>query len=90
LDHAASALHLDRLFLGRHKFLHYRVWYRDVLADYVKEILLDKLTLSRPYLERKSIEMMVNGHLHGDRNYTSAFHKLLSLELLQRRFFDSQ
>jgi asparagine synthase (glutamine-hydrolysing) len=90
LDCAASALHLERLFLGRHKFLHYRVWYRDALAGYVKEILLDNLTLSRPYLERKSIETMVNGHLRGDRNYTSVIHKMLSLELLQRHFFDPQ
>jgi asparagine synthase (glutamine-hydrolysing) len=89
LDHAASALRLQRLFLGRHKFLHYRVWYRDVLANYVKEILLDNLALSRPYLNRKSIETMVNGHLRGDHNYTAAIHKLLSVELLQRRFFDT-
>src|SRR5262249_25939233 len=34
VDHALSPLHLERLFLGRHKFCHYRVWYRDTLAGY--------------------------------------------------------
>jgi asparagine synthase (glutamine-hydrolysing) len=68
--------------------LHYRVWYRDALAGYVREILLDPLTLSRPYLERKTLETIVNGHLRGDRNYTTAIHKMLSLELLHRLFFD--
>jgi len=87
-DHLLSPLHLERLFLGRHKFLHYRVWYRDVLAQYVREMLLDPLTLSRPYLERKSLETIVSGHLRGDRNYTTAIHKMLTLELLQRLFFD--
>jgi asparagine synthase (glutamine-hydrolysing) len=89
IDHLFSALRLERLFLGRHKFLHYRVWYRDALAKYVREMLLDPLTLSRPYLERKVLEEIVNGHLRGDRNYTTEIHKMLTLELLHRQFFDS-
>ena len=32
IDHVLSPLHLERLFLGRHKYAHYRVWYRDVLV----------------------------------------------------------
>lgn len=87
-DHMLSALHLERLFLGRHKFLHYRLWYRDALADYVRAILLDPRSLSRPYIERETLEKLVAGHLKGDRNYTTSIHKLLSLELLHRRFFD--
>jgi asparagine synthase (glutamine-hydrolysing) len=90
VDHLLSPLHLERLFLGRHKFLHYRVWYRDALAAYVKEILLDPLTLSRPHLDRKRLETIVSGHLKGNRNYTTAIHKMLSLELLHRLFFDPQ
>ena len=51
---ALSPLRLERQFLGRHKFYHYRLWYRDGLAGYVREMLLDPRTLSRPYLERRS------------------------------------
>lgn len=85
-----SPLHLDRIFLGRHKFLHYRVWYRDALANYVQQILLDPRTLSRPFLQRKNMEAMVKGHVRGNRNSTTAIHKLLTMELLFRRFFDAQ
>ena len=53
IDHAVCFLGGERLFLGRHKVFHFRVWYRDYLAGYVREILLDPRTLSRPYLERK-------------------------------------
>jgi asparagine synthase (glutamine-hydrolysing) len=88
VDHAFSALHLERLFLGRHKLTHYRVWYRDQLSKYVREILLDPRTLSRPYLESKKVEAVVEGHTKNGLNYTSAIHKLLSLELLERQFFD--
>jgi asparagine synthase (glutamine-hydrolysing) len=90
IDHALSPFHLERLFLGRHKLLHFRVWYRDALADYVRQMLLDSKTLSRPYLERKALEAMVHGHLKGNRNYTTAIHKVLSLELLHRLFFDAK
>ena len=41
IDHLLSPLHPERLFLGRHKFYHFRVWYRDALAKYVQEMLLD-------------------------------------------------
>ena len=59
VDHALSRLHLERLFLGRHKFYHYRVWYRDALRSYVREMLLDSRTLSRPYLQRGVLEKVV-------------------------------
>ena len=87
-DHQFSALHFERLFLGRHKFYHFRIWYRDVLAKYVQEILLDPRTLSRPHLDRRGIETIVHGHLKGNRNYTTAIHKVLTLELLHRLFLD--
>jgi asparagine synthase (glutamine-hydrolysing) len=90
IDHALSPLRLERLFLGRHKYYHFRVWYRDLLANYVKEMLLDSRTLSRPYLRGKALEAMVQRHLQGDRNYTNEIHRILSLELLHRAFIDSK
>jgi asparagine synthase (glutamine-hydrolysing) len=89
LDHFASPLGLERLFLGRHKLYHYRVWYRDFLASYVREMLLDSRTLGRPYLERGGVERVVRDHLKGTHNYTTEIHRLLSLELLHRLFVDS-
>ena len=49
LDHL-SPVPLERLFLGRHKFYHFRVWYRDALLPYIQDMFLDSRTLSRPYL----------------------------------------
>jgi len=90
IDHLLSPFHPERLFLGRHKFYHFRVWYRDNLAQYVQEMLLDSRTLSRPYLERRGLETIVRGHLKGNRNYTAAIHKVLTLELVQRLFLDAR
>lgn len=88
-DHTLRAMHLERVFLGRHKFSHFRIWYRDELSEYVRGILLDPLTLSRPWLNAKTLEAMVQGHVRGEQNYTKEIHRLLSLELLHRVFLDS-
>jgi asparagine synthase (glutamine-hydrolysing) len=89
VDHFFSPLRLERLFLGRHKLLHFRVWYRDQLADYVRQMLLDSHTLLRPYLRKKAVETIVEGHLERGLNYTMAIHKLITLELLHRLFLDA-
>jgi asparagine synthase (glutamine-hydrolysing) len=87
-DHLLSIFRLERLFLGRHKCYHFRVWYRDALSKYVREMLLDSRTLSRPYLERNRLEAVVRGHLKGNRNYTTEIHRVLTLELLHRLFLE--
>jgi asparagine synthase (glutamine-hydrolysing) len=84
LDHLLAPLHLERLFLGRHKFYHFRVWYRDQLSQYLKEMLLDMRSRHRPYLRGQVLERMVNAHTKGCQNWTREIHRVLSLELLQR------
>lgn len=87
-DRLLLPLHLERLFLGRHKFCHFRIWYRDSLRHYLQEILLDQRTLSRPFFRRTAIEAMVREHLRGARNCTLAIHKALTLELIHRLLID--
>jgi asparagine synthase (glutamine-hydrolysing) len=89
VDHLFSALHLERLFLGRHKVFHFRIWYRDFLAQYVREMLLDSRSLCRPYIDRKGVTAIVEGHLRGSQNFTNEIHKLLTLELIHRTFIDT-
>ncbi len=84
IDHMFAPLHLERLFLGRHKFYHFRVWYRDALSSYVKGILLDNRSLSRPYVNRAFLEELVRDHTGGRCNYTMAITRMLTVELIQR------
>ena len=87
-DHVFAPLRLEKLFLGRHKVAHFRVWYRDELSSYLKEMLLDPLTLQRPYLRGHSLEKIIEGHVNGYRNYTSEIHKILTLEIIQRKLIE--
>jgi asparagine synthase (glutamine-hydrolysing) len=89
-DYFFKPFHLERLWLGRHKLYHFRLWFRDRLSDYVRELLLSERSLSRPYIERKRVEEIVKAHLRGTRNYTTEIHRLISLELLHRLFLDNR
>lgn len=88
IDRALQPLRLERLFLGRQKFCHFRTWYKNELAGYVREVLLDPRSRSRPYVNGTRLEASVNAHVTGLRNYTVEIHKLLSLELLHRALLD--
>src|SRR4030095_12911168 len=88
LDHALAPLHLERLFLGRHKFHHFRVWYRDELSRWLKEMLLDSDARSRPYLRSHSLEKILTAHFSGHRNYAFEIHKILTLEFIQRKLIE--
>ncbi len=87
-DHTLAPLRLENLFLGRQKFHHFRVYYRDELSRYLQEVLLDPCTLGRPYLNKGGVEALVRGHVGGYRNYTVELHKLLTIELMQRQLIE--
>lgn len=89
LDHLFAPVRLERLWLGRHKPFHFRVWYRDELAEYIREMLLDRRSLARPYIVPQVVQRMVSYHLNGIGNYTMEIHRLLALELTHRLFIDS-
>ena len=88
VDRVMSALHWEKLFLGRHKFYHFRVWYRDKLGAYLKEVLLDPKSQARPHLQKGCLETMVNDHISGRRNFTSELHQALSIELIHRQLIE--
>ena len=62
MDHLLAPFHCEKLFLGRHKFYHFRVWYRDELSRYVRDILLDARALRRTYLNARNLEKLVLAH----------------------------
>ena len=58
------------------------------LSRYVKEMLLDERTLSRPYWTRRYVEKVVGDHLRGVGNYTLEIHQMLTCELIQRQLIE--
>lgn len=89
IDRMLKPFRLEKLFLGRHKFVHLRVWYRDELSGYIKDVLLDRRTLGRPYLDSRWLEKAVCDHVNGVANHTLAINQMLTIELIHRLFVDS-
>lgn len=88
VDRVAAPLRLERMFLGQQKYYHFRTWYRHALASQIKEVLLDPRTLGRPYLDRRRVEAMVSAHTRGTGNYTTAIHKLMTCEFIERELIE--
>jgi asparagine synthase (glutamine-hydrolysing) len=90
IDHKLSPFHLERLLLGRHKFYHFRVWYRDELSQYIKDVLLDPRARTRSYLDGRVLEEIVRRHTAGKRNYTQEIHRVLTAELFQKQLIEQK
>jgi hypothetical protein len=54
----------------------------------VSDILLDRRTLERPFLDKRSLRVAVEEHLAGKRSHTSELNKALSLELTMRTLIE--
>jgi asparagine synthase (glutamine-hydrolysing) len=89
IDQSLLWRQLERSFVGRHKFTHFCMWYRNELAGYVREMLLDDRTRTRDYLNGANLEKMVNDHLSGAENYTPEISRILTLEHLHRSLIDA-
>jgi len=64
-------------------------WFRGPSLNYVKEILLDPLTLGRGWFDEKVVRSTLDEHFRGEQNHRLLIWSLLSLEWLQRHFTDS-
>ncbi|MCA8943000.1 MAG: asparagine synthase (glutamine-hydrolyzing) [Planctomycetes bacterium] len=64
-------------------------WYRGPSMAYIKEILLDKQTLDRPWFDTNFVRAKLDEHFEGKRNHRLLVWSLLSVEWIQRHFVDA-
>ena len=80
VDHLCRSLRFERLFLGRHKFYHFRIWYKRQLKNY-----LEASRGFQPSCYRTGTsERLVQEHVAGRNNHTLELHQLLSMQLIER------
>lgn len=72
----------------RNNLHHFRCWYQKELSHYMKSVLLDHKTLTRPYINGKYLENMVNSHVNGFNDYTNEINWVLTSEMIQRNLID--
>jgi asparagine synthase (glutamine-hydrolysing) len=84
IDKHLGPFSLESNFLGRNKYYHMRQWFRDELAPFVKDVLLDERALSRDYFDRRAVIKAVHAHIAGTENNTFMIDKLMTVELAHR------
>ena len=84
IDALLSPLHVDKLIMGFADFRRYRVWFRDQLAEFLKDTLLNNRTFKRPYWDKDYLEKVVNDHINGKGTYYREIRKVLQIELIHR------
>jgi asparagine synthase (glutamine-hydrolysing) len=67
-----------------------RSWYQGRNLEYVREILLDRMTLSRGILDPDFIERTIGAHADGTADHRLLIWSLLCLEWWQRLFIDGE
>lgn len=89
IDYTLRSLHLERLFLGRHKYYHMRPWFRDEWTGYLRDVLLDHNAFGRSFINGTYLREMVERHIRGDCNYTDWIDCALTVELMHRVLIES-
>ncbi len=72
---------------GYHKFLHYRSWFRTMLAPYVIEVLRESRTQESAFWMPGALNYIVESQLQGRGNYVSIINAVLTLEAVERLLF---
>ena len=79
---------LERAFVGRHKFLHPRIWMRGSLGQYANDTVMAEAKDSlAPFVDERAIVGMLAEHRLGSRNYWAEIDKLLTVALSARSMF---
>lgn len=89
ITYILKPFHIEKLILGRQVIIHYRKWFHNEISDYIREILLDKRTANREYLNKNFLEKIVYSHIKGNSNYMNEINKTLTVELIQRIFIEN-
>lgn len=88
LDPFMKSTRLERVFLGYCNLASYRRWIKNELRDFTEGILLEELTLSRPYLNPNIVKKMASDHFSNRANYMREIGKIISFEIWHRLFVD--
>jgi hypothetical protein len=78
---------LERSFLGRNKFQHFRLWTQKYFAGYIADILMAGSRNLGEFFNPRQVESMVHEHTAGRKNYIDEIDKLLTLILARNTLF---
>jgi asparagine synthase (glutamine-hydrolysing) len=87
LDQLLSCLNSEVRIFGRHRYLHYRPWFRNELAAYVNEVVSDSHIRLSLFWNADFIDRLAQEHTCGGKNYLREINAVLTLEAVERLLF---
>lgn len=84
MSHYGIGQLLEKTFLGRDKFQHFRSWTQRHLSDYILDELLTGIKELDDFINYRQTSQMIHEHLQGKKNYLNEIDKLLTLVLANR------
>jgi asparagine synthase (glutamine-hydrolysing) len=82
---------IEKVFIGRHKFVHPRLWIRGTLGAYTREVLLaDNAASLADCLDPAQVRAMLRRDLQGETNHSDELDKVMTLALASRLLFQSR
>lgn len=69
--------------LGKHKYLHYRSWFRKRLAPYLRAVLIDA-SANHCLWKPGSAAKIIDSHIRGKENWTHVISTMLTLNAIDR------
>jgi asparagine synthase (glutamine-hydrolysing) len=72
---------------GRHKYLFYRSWLRNELANYVRAGIDQATAQKSPFWNASFVRQLGDAHINGRKNYLRELNAVLTLEAIERLFF---
>lgn len=86
ISHLGLSGILEKSFIGRDKFQHFRLWTQKYLADYIADVLIAGSREMGEFFNLRQVEKMVHEHVTGKQNYINEIDKLLTLTLTKKLF----
>src|SRR5262249_37653257 len=72
---------------GLHKYLHYRIWFQQELADYVDRVTKDVQLQHQSFWDSRFVEQMASEHATGRKNFVREIDAVVTLEAVERLLF---
>lgn len=72
---------------GMHKFLRYSAWFRNELADYVRDVLNSPSVRGNGFWNPEFIDRLAAAHMSGRRDYSAEINVVMTIEAIERLLF---
>jgi asparagine synthase (glutamine-hydrolysing) len=89
VDPLVDRMTAQGMLVGLHKYLRYRRWFRNELADYISGALSNACSRQAPFWNRQFLSSLAERHIQGRANLVSEINAVLTLDSIDRQLLSA-